>query len=146
MLQAGATFKAKPSLMNLPTIYGQNKHQETLVNPVAPAHIWWFFVGTAVAVSAPCRRLGTDTGGSIRVPSSYQGLLGRTARRCGLRQYGGAAPSFDTVGWMTRGLTMTKVANVCIDSVTQSEISGSPRFGIAAHLFEQAAHKSLCKT
>jgi len=57
------------------------------------------------------------------------------------------APSFDTVGWMTRDLnTLTKVANVCIDSATQSEISGSPRFGIAAHLFEQAAHKSLCKT
>ena len=107
--------------------------------------------GCAAAVAAQeCfASIGTDTGGSIRVPSSYQGLWGlRTTHGVvACDNMVALAPSFDTVGWMTRDLnTLTKVANVCIDSATQSEISGSPRFGIAAHLFEQAAHKSLCKT
>jgi Asp-tRNA(Asn)/Glu-tRNA(Gln) amidotransferase A subunit family amidase len=49
--------------------------------------------------------LGTDTAGSIRVPASYQGLWGiRTTH--GLIDTTGIlplAPSFDTVGWLTRG-------------------------------------------
>jgi Asp-tRNA(Asn)/Glu-tRNA(Gln) amidotransferase A subunit family amidase len=48
--------------------------------------------------------LGTDTGGSIRVPAAYQGLYGiRTSH--GAIARGGLlplAPRFDTVGWMTR--------------------------------------------
>lgn len=153
MLQAGAVFKGKTITDELAySLHGQNKHYETLVNPAAPAHIpGGSSSGSAVAVSAHLADigLGTDTGGSIRVPSSYQGLWGlRTTHGVvACDNMVALAPSFDTVGWMTRDLnTLTKVANVCIDSATQSEISGSPRFGIAAHLFEQAAHKSLCKT
>ena len=153
MLDAGATFKGKTVTDELAySLHGQNKHYETLVNPAAPAHIpGGSSSGSAVAVSAHLADigLGTDTGGSIRVPSSYQGLWG-------LRTTHGAvacdnmvalAPSFDTVGWMTRDLaTLTKVANVCLDSAAQSEITSAPKLGIAAHLFEQTAHKSLCRT
>ena len=153
MLQAGAVFKGKTITDELAySLHGQNKHYETLVNPAAPAHIpGGSSSGSAVAVSAHLADigLGTDTGGSIRVPSSYQGLWGlRTTHGVvACDNMVALAPSFDTVGWMTRDLdTLTKVSNVCIDSATQSEISGTPRFGIAAHLFEQAAHKSLCKT
>ena len=153
MLTAGASFKGKTITDELAySLHGQNKHYETLVNPVAPAHIpGGSSSGSAVAVSAHLADigLGTDTGGSIRVPSSYQGLWG-------LRTTHGAipcdnmvalAPSFDTVGWMTRDLdTLSKVANVCLDSATQSDIPNEPRLGIAAHLFEQTAHTSLCQT
>ena len=141
MLQAGAAFKGKTITDELAySLHGQNKHYETLVNPVAPAHIpGGSSSGSAVAVSAHLADigLGTDTGGSIRVPSSYQGLWGLrpTHGVVACDNMVALAPSFDTVGWMTRDLnTLTKVANVCIDSATQSEISGSPRFGIAAHL------------
>ena len=153
MLKAGAAFKGKTITDELAySLHGQNKHYETLVNPVAPAHIpGGSSSGSAVAVSAHLSDigLGTDTGGSIRVPSSYQGLWG-------LRTTHGAvacdnmvalAPSFDTVGWMTRDLdTLSKVANVCLDSATQSDIPNEPRLGIATHLFDKTAHTSLCQT
>ncbi|TQL69744.1 Asp-tRNA(Asn)/Glu-tRNA(Gln) amidotransferase A subunit family amidase [Nocardioides albertanoniae] len=59
---------------------------------------------TAVALGHASIGLGTDTGGSIRVPAAYQGLYGiRTSHgavpRTGLLPL---AKAFDTVGWMTR--------------------------------------------
>ncbi len=68
---------------------------------------------TAVASGQVTIGLATDTAGSIRVPASYQGLWG-------LRPTHGAvpvdgvlplAPSFDTVGWLTRtGALLERVA------------------------------------
>ena len=79
MLNAGASFKGKTITDELAySLHGQNKHYAPLVNPVAPAHIpGGSSSGSAVAVSAHLADigLGTDTGGSIRVPASYQGCL-----------------------------------------------------------------------
>jgi len=152
MLNAGATFKGKTITDELAySLHGQNKHYEPLLNPAAPVHIpGGSSSGSAVAVSSCLADigLGTDTGGSIRVPASYQGLWG-------LRTTHGAiacdnmvalAPSFDTVGWMTRDLdTLIKVADVCLEPSANTEISSTPRLGIATHLIEQTAHKSLCR-
>ncbi|KXJ62118.1 MAG: amidase, partial [Alteromonas sp. Nap_26] len=150
------------------SLHGQNKHYAPLVNPVAPAHIaGGSSSGSAVAVSAHLADigLGTDTGGSIRVPASYQGLWG-------LRTTHGAvpcdnmvalAPSFDTVGWMTRDLdTLIKVSQVVIDKQTQTSLAGQAgsthpqqhgenntplatlKFGVAQQLFHSVAHASQC--
>ena len=60
--------------------------------------------GSAVAA------IGTDTGGSIRVPAGLCGLSGyrasiELAHRCGLWRGGThLAPSFDTLGWLFRDL------------------------------------------
>jgi len=55
------------------------------------------------------------------------------------------APSFDTIGWMTRDLdTLQKVAHTCIDNTKQSTIKVNPRFGIATPLFANTAHSSEC--
>lgn len=75
--------------------------------------------GPASAVGAGQAAIGlaTDTAGSIRVPASYQGLWGlRTTHRAvpteGVLPL---APSFDTVGWLTRDLaTLERVAAVAL--------------------------------
>mgnify|MGYP000350761686 FL=1 len=151
MLNAGASFKGKTITDELAySLHGQNKHYAPLVNPVAPAHIpGGSSSGSAVAVSAHLADigLGTDTGGSIRVPASYQGLWGlRTTH--GLLPCDNMvalAPSFDTIGWMTRDLdTLQKVAHTCIDNTKQSTIKANPCFGIATPLFANTAHSSVC--
>lgn len=58
----------------------------------------------AVALGHASIGLGTDTGGSIRVPASYQGLWGLRTSHGAVRRTDllPLAPSFDTVGWLTR--------------------------------------------
>jgi Asp-tRNA(Asn)/Glu-tRNA(Gln) amidotransferase A subunit family amidase len=95
---------------------GTNAHYGTPPNPAAPGCTpGGSSSGPAAAVAAGQAEigLGTDTGGSIRVPASYTGLWGiRTTHgavsRAGLLPL---ADSFDTVGWLARdGETMARVA------------------------------------
>ncbi|WP_394220713.1 amidase [Alteromonas gracilis] len=151
MLNSGAIFKGKTVTDELAySLHGQNKHYEDLINPIAPERIpGGSSSGSAVAVSSHLADigLGTDTGGSIRVPASYQGLWGlRTTHGVvACDNMVALAPSFDTVGWLTRDLdTLQRVAEVCIPSSTQKEFAKKPRLGFAEHLFNQTAHGSLC--
>ncbi|WP_371810845.1 AtzH-like domain-containing protein [Frigoribacterium sp. CFBP 13707] len=59
---------------------------------------------SAVALGQADVGLGTDTGGSVRVPASYQGLWGLRTSHGAVPREGllPLAPSFDTVGWLTR--------------------------------------------
>ncbi|ARC58497.1 Glutamyl-tRNA(Gln) amidotransferase subunit A [Frondihabitans sp. 762G35] len=59
---------------------------------------------SAVALGHATIGLGTDTGGSIRVPASYQGLWGLRTTHGAVRRTDlvPLAPTFDTVGWLTR--------------------------------------------
>jgi amidase len=89
------------------SLSGANVHYGTPPNPAAPDRVTGGSSNgpaSAVALGEADIGLGTDTGGSIRVPASCCGLYG-------LRPTLGAvdntdvlplAPSFDTVGWMTR--------------------------------------------
>lgn len=89
------------------SLNGENFHYGTPVNPKASDRIpGGSSSGSAVAVSAGLVdfALGTDTGGSVRIPSSYCGLYGIRPTH-GAVQIDGVIPlakSFDTVGWMTR--------------------------------------------
>lgn len=65
---------------------------------------------SAVGLGHASIGLGTDTGGSIRVPAAYQGLFGiRTTHgavdRTGLVPL---APDFDAVGWVTRSADLLR--------------------------------------
>jgi amidase len=94
-------------------MFGMNPHFGTPINPKAPARVpGGSSSGSASAVAAHlCDfALGTDTGGSIRVPASFCGLYGlrTTYGRLSVAGIMAMAPSFDTVGWLARDATTLK--------------------------------------
>lgn len=144
LLDAGAKFCGKTITDELAySLNGQNIHYGTPSNPVTPDRLpGGSSSGSAVAVALDLADigLGTDTGGSIRVPASYNGLFG-------LRPTHGVipsdnmvalAPSFDTVGWLTQDLvTLEKTAKTLFHSKTHIAFSNVL---IANNLIEQVAH------
>ncbi|MFF2481189.1 amidase [Paenibacillus sp. NPDC058071] len=89
------------------SINGQNDHYGTPVNPRTPDRLpGGSSSGSAVAVAAGDVdfALGTDTGGSVRVPAAYCGIYGfrPTHDLVAIDGVVPLAPSFDTVGWMAR--------------------------------------------
>ena len=144
LLNNGAIFSGKTITDELAySLNGQNIHYGTPSNPVTPNRLpGGSSSGSAVAVAADLADigLGTDTGGSIRVPASYNGLFG-------LRPTHGVipsdnmialAPSFDTVGWLTRDLdTLAKTASVLLKSKPPKKINN---ILIAKNLIDQVEH------
>ncbi|MGY2079577.1 AtzH-like domain-containing protein [Modestobacter sp. SYSU DS0657] len=97
------------------SLAGANAHSGTPPNPAAPHRLPGGSTSgsaTAVGLGHATIGLGTDTGGSIRVPAAYQGLYGiRTTSgavdRTGLLPL---APDFDAVGWLTRSAALLQAA------------------------------------
>ncbi|WP_310550822.1 amidase [Paenibacillus glufosinatiresistens] len=89
------------------SVGGENAHYGTPVNPNGPGRIpGGSSSGSAVAVASGAvdAALGTDTGGSIRVPAAYCGVFGFRPTHGAVEMDGviPLAPSFDTVGWLAR--------------------------------------------
>ncbi len=87
------------------SLNGENYHYGTPKNPRDPTRIpGGSSSGSSVAVAAGLVdfALGTDTGGSVRIPSSYCGIYGirPTHGRVSTEGVIKLAPSFCTVGWM----------------------------------------------
>lgn len=106
------------------SLTGQNAHYGTPPNPRAPGRISGGSMSgptTAVAAGQASVALGTDTGGSVRVPAAYQGLWGIRPTH-GAVPDGGLlplAPSFDTVGWLARdAATLARVGEVLLPADT----------------------------
>ncbi|MDF9716814.1 AtzH-like domain-containing protein [Nocardioides sp. ChNu-99] len=111
------------------SLFGTNEHHGTPPNPHAPHRIpGGSSSGSATATSLGqvSIGLGTDTGGSIRVPASWQGLWGIRTSRNAVPRDGllALAPTFDTVGWMTRdaGL-LTRVGDVLLPPAPPPTVS-----------------------
>ncbi|MCA1327126.1 amidase [Herbaspirillum sp. alder98] len=106
LLAAGATLVGKTLTDELAySIHGDNHHYGTPRNSAAPGRVpGGSSSGSAAAVAGGlCDfALGTDTGGSTRVPASYCGIWGlRTTH--GLLSCDAMAPlspAFDTVTWL----------------------------------------------
>ncbi|MFQ6028682.1 MAG: amidase [Dehalococcoidia bacterium] len=123
LVQAGATMVGKTLTDELTRgIFGENAHYGTPVNPRAPGRVpGGSSSGSASAVAGGLVdfALGSDTGGSVRVPSSFCGLYGLrpTHNRIPLDGILLQAPSFDTIGWFARDIdTFARVGAVLLQS------------------------------
>ena len=117
LLDAGASVVGKTITDEVSLgILGENAHDGTPLNPAAPDRVpGGSSSGSASAVaSGECDfALGTDTGGSVRVPASFCGLYGLrpTHGRIDFTGITVQAPSSDTCGWFARdGGTFARVA------------------------------------
>ena len=108
LLQAGARMLGKTKTMELAYgLTGENVWQGTPRNPRAPDRFpGGSSCGSAAAVAAELAdfALGSDTGGSVRIPASYCGLFGLRPSFGAIGLAGAAplAPSLDTPGWFAR--------------------------------------------
>jgi amidase len=121
LLDAGATLIGKTITDEVSLgILGENPFYGTPVNPRAPGRVpGGSSSGSAAAVaSGICDTgLGTDTGGSVRVPASFCGLYGirPTHGRLDLSGMMSQAPSSDTTGWFARDAdTFARVSTVML--------------------------------
>lgn len=121
LLDAGAAFVGKTHTDEFAySMNGENFHYGTPVNVRAPGRIpGGSSSGSAAAVSAGLVdiALGSDTGGSVRAPASYNGLYGLrpTFGRIDISGVFPLAHSFDTVGWFARDIdTFARVAPILL--------------------------------
>ena len=141
LLDAGATLVGKTHTDELTRgIMGTNPHYGTPVNTAAPGRVpGGSSSGSASAVAGGVVdfALGSDTGGSVRMPASFCGLYGLrpTHGRISLDGVLPQAASFDTVGWFARDAeTFERVGRVLLRS--QDEPAQPGRLVIAEDLLE----------
>ena len=108
LLDAGADMLGKTHTDELAySLTGENIHYGTPINPRDPRRIpGGSSNGSAAAVAGGLVdfALGSDCGGSIRLPASYCGIFGirPTHDRVSLRGAIPFGPSFDVAGWFAR--------------------------------------------
>lgn len=121
LLDSGARFAGKTQTDELAfSLIGQNAHFPQPVNPAAPDRVTGgSSSGSVAAVAGGLADIavGSDTGGSIRAPASFCGLIGlrTTHGRIPMEGVMPLAPSFDTFGWFARDAeTYAKAAEVLL--------------------------------
>lgn len=124
LLDAGAKLVGKTHTDELAwSLNGENAHYGTPINPAAPGRIpGGSSSGSAAATSGGLVdfAIGSDTGGSVRLPASYCGIYGirTTHGRIPLDAAVPLAPSYDTAGWFARTPElMLEVGKVLLDNV-----------------------------
>ncbi len=143
LVDAGATMSGKTITDELTRgIFGENMHYGTPRNPSAPGRVpGGSSSGSASAVAGKLVdfALGSDTGGSVRVPASFCGLYGLrpTHGRIPLDGMLLQAPSYDTIGWFARDAeTFARIGAVILPPAT--ETARPRRLVIAEDAFELA--------
>ncbi len=129
LLAAGAGLVGKTVTDELAfSLEGVNAHHGTPVNPACPDRIpGGSSSGSAVAVAAGLLdfAIGTDTGGSVRVPASFVGAYGFRPTHDAISLAGVLpfAPSYDTVGWFARdAATLSRVGGVLLPAAPPKPI------------------------
>ena len=143
LVDAGATLVGKTHTDELTRgILGENAHYGTPINPKAPGRVpGGSSSGSAAAVAGGLVdfALGSDTGGSVRIPASFCGLYGLrpTHGRIALDGTLMQAPSYDTIGWFTRDAgTYARVAEAVFGNAIPG--NGPSHLAICDDAFEQA--------
>lgn len=156
LLDAGATMAGKTITEEFAFgMIGENFHYGTPRNGAAPGHIpGGSSSGSASVVSAGevDFALGTDTGGSVRVPASFCGLYGLRPShgRVPLAGILPLAPSLDTCGWFARDADiMRRVGEVMLDWQTPSAsgrfLVARDAFGVAGEAVREALSPALAR-
>ncbi len=110
------------------SLIGENAHYGAPVNPNAPGRVaGGSSSGSAAAVAGGAAHfaLGSDTGGSVRIPAGFCGIYGLrpTHGRIPLAGIMKLAPSYDTIGWLARDpAVMSGIAHVLFDTWREPEI------------------------
>ncbi|WP_029354555.1 amidase [Bosea sp. 117] len=141
LLSAGADLRGRTLSDELCySLSGENFHYGMPTNPVSPERLpGGSSSGSAVAVAAGLVdfAIGTDCGGSVRVPAAYCGLFGfrPTHGRIPLTGVSRFAPRFDTVGWFARDAVLLKRVGEVLLGASQSQVFD--RLLIATDAFDQ---------
>jgi amidase len=151
LLAAGATFVGKTATDELAMgMFGANSHYGTPPNPAAPDRVpGGSSSGSASAVAGGLADLGlgTDTGGSIRVPGAFCGLAGLRPTHGRLDTAGirPMAPGFDTVGLLaaTPDLVATAFGVLTAASAASRPVS---RLVLLSDLLERATPAMVALT
>jgi amidase len=140
LLDAGASLIGKTITDEVSLgILGENPFDGTPLNPKGPDRVpGGSSSGSASAVAQGLcdTALGTDTGGSVRVPASFCGLYGirPTHGRLDLTGMTRQAPGSDTTGWFARDAdTFARVSEVLLGDAPAAELPA--RLVIAADAF-----------
>ena len=140
LLEQGASVIGKTATDEVSLgILGENPHTGTPVNPRAPDRVPGGSSSGSAAVVAGgiCDfALGTDTGGSVRVPASFCGLYGirPTHGRIDFTGITQQAPTSDTVGWFARdGATFARVGEAVFAAPLPTRLAN--RLVVAADAF-----------
>ncbi len=143
LVDAGATMVGKTMTDDLTRgVFGENAHYGMPTNPRAPGCVpGGSSCGSVAAVAGRLVdfALGSDTGGSVRIPASFCDLWGLrpTHGRIDMDGTFPQAPSFDTIGWFARNPdTFARVAAVLLKS--QIKPDRPRRLVIAQDAFELA--------
>ena len=149
LVAAGATVVGKTITDELAySLSGTNVHFGTPRNVRAPGHVpGGSSAGSAAAVAAGLVELalGTDTGGSIRVPASYCGIFGWRPTH-GAVDIAGVlplAPSFDTVGLLASDPTVLLAgADALLGPVARRRPAGRRWRWLAARRWATSSRRS----
>jgi amidase len=129
LIDAGATMIGKTVTEEMAySIVGENHYYGAPVNVSAPGRVaGGSSSGSAAAVAAGDAHLalGSDTGGSVRIPASFCGIYGLrpTHGRIPLDGIMPLAASYDTIGWFARDpAVMSGAAHILFDDWNEPEI------------------------
>lgn len=129
LVEAGAAMIGKTVTEEMAySLIGENAHYGAPVNVNAPGRVaGGSSSGSAAAVAAGEAHfaLGSDTGGSVRIPASFCGIYGLrpTHGRIPLQGIMPLAASYDTIGWFARDpAVMSGVGHVLLEDWREPEI------------------------